>query len=70
VLFIELGTRRVHLAGVTANSNAAWVTQQARNLLVVLSEQAGRCASSSATVIRSSAVGSTTYSARRAPTCW
>jgi len=39
LFFIELGTRRVHLAGVTANPNAAWVTQQARNLLVVLSEQ-------------------------------
>jgi hypothetical protein len=39
LFFIELGTRRVHLAGVTANPNAAWVTQQARNLLLVLSEQ-------------------------------
>ena len=39
LFFIELGTRRVHLAGVTANPNAAWVTQQARNLLVALSEQ-------------------------------
>jgi putative transposase len=35
VLFwIELGSRRVHLAGVSANPNCAWVTQQARNLAV------------------------------------
>ena len=27
---------RVHLAGVTANPDGAWVTQQARNLLLVL----------------------------------
>jgi putative transposase len=40
--FIELDTRRVHLAGVTANPDGAWVTQQARNLLVVLAEQGHR----------------------------
>jgi putative transposase len=39
LFFIELDTRRVHLAGVTANPNGAWVTQQARNLLLVLAEQ-------------------------------
>jgi putative transposase len=32
LFFIELGSRRVHLAGRTANPNAAWVTQQARQL--------------------------------------
>ncbi len=32
LFFIELSTRRVHLAGVTANPDSAWVAQQARNL--------------------------------------
>jgi putative transposase len=34
LFFIELSTRRVHLAGITANPDSAWVTQQARNLRV------------------------------------
>jgi hypothetical protein len=32
LFFIELGTRRVHLAGLTARPTGAWVAQQARNL--------------------------------------
>ena len=32
LFFIELGTRRVHLAGVSAHPDSAWVSQQARNL--------------------------------------
>jgi transposase InsO family protein len=42
LFFIEHQTRRVHLAGVTANPDGAWVTQQARNLLLVLDEQGRR----------------------------
>jgi putative transposase len=38
LFFIELGSRRVHLVGVTANPSGAWVTQQARNLLLMLGE--------------------------------
>jgi len=33
LFFIELGTRRIHFAGCTAKPNAAWVTQQARQLI-------------------------------------
>ena len=38
LFFIEAGTRRVHVGGVTANPNSAWVTQQARNISFDLSE--------------------------------
>jgi hypothetical protein len=39
LFFIELGTRRVYLSGVTANPVGGRVTQQARNLSLVLSER-------------------------------
>jgi hypothetical protein len=32
LFFIELGSRRVHLAGCTTNPSGAWVAQQAGNL--------------------------------------
>ena len=34
LFFIEVGSRRVWLAGVTAHPDGVWVTQQARNLAV------------------------------------
>jgi len=34
LFFIELSTRRVHVAGVTVHPDSAWVTQQARNLAI------------------------------------
>jgi hypothetical protein len=42
VLFlIEVGSRRVHLCGITTNPVGAWVTQQARNLAAMF-EDPGR----------------------------
>ncbi len=40
LFFIELDTRRVYVAGVTANPAGAWVVQQARNLTMVLADRA------------------------------
>jgi putative transposase len=41
LVFIEHGTRRLHLAGVTAYPTWAWAAQQARNLAMDLDDRLG-----------------------------
>jgi hypothetical protein len=41
LVFIEHGTRRLHLGGVTANPTGKWTVQQARNLALTLDERFG-----------------------------
>jgi hypothetical protein len=38
LFFIELGSRQVHIAGISSNPNEIWVTQQARQLIWELQE--------------------------------
>lgn len=38
LFFIQVGSRRVHLAGMTANPDRAWMVQQARNMAMVFDQ--------------------------------
>ena len=69
LFFIELDTRRVHVAGVTANPKGAWVIQQARNLLLVMKGEDGGWASLFAIGMRSSGADSMTCSDRKVWRC-
>lgn len=40
LVFIEIGSRRIHLSPATAHPDSAWVTQQARNLALALDARA------------------------------
>ncbi len=40
LVFIELATRQVYLAGITANPTGEWVTQQARNIIETFVDRA------------------------------
>ena len=41
LIFIEHGSRRMHLGGVTAHPTGDWTVQQARNLAMNLAERSG-----------------------------
>jgi len=41
LVFIEHGTRRLHVAGVTAHPTGAWAVQQARNLTIDRGDRLG-----------------------------
>jgi len=42
LFFIEVASRRIHIAGITANPDGAWVTQQAGNLVMRLEDEGVR----------------------------
>jgi hypothetical protein len=67
LFFIELDTRRVHLAGVTTNPNAAWSPSRPATCWLSWRNEVAECASLSAIVTRSSASGSKRCSGQRTP---
>ena len=43
LVFIEIATRQVYLAGITANPTGEWATQQARNVIETFVDRAFGC---------------------------
>jgi putative transposase len=67
LVFIELGSRRIHVSPSTAHPDAAWVTQQARNLALGLDVRTTPARFLSETMTRSSAGRSMRSFARQGP---
>ncbi len=42
LFFIEIGSRRLHIAGCTSNPDKSWATQQARNIMWNIQEMRGK----------------------------
>ena len=67
LVFIEHGTRRMHLGGVTAHPTGDWTVQQARNLALSMGDRFETSGSSSAIADRTLLPRSTPSSRRPAP---
>ena len=66
LFFIEIASRKVHLASITANPTGEWVAQQARNLAWRLQDGALKAQSCSGTATPSSPSASIKSSVRKA----
>jgi putative transposase len=75
LFFIEIGTRRVHLGGITTNPTGPWTTQAARNFLMnldrrfrfVIHDGAGQYARSFDAVFEADGITAITTPPRRPP---